>query len=70
MEKQTIKNKKINNNVKLKNDSKKKKSNFFSSFLKIIFHGLLLYFASSYLITNTLTWGKKVPNWRRYIPVN
>ncbi|ORY24499.1 hypothetical protein LY90DRAFT_115535 [Neocallimastix californiae] len=50
-----------------KNESKTK--NIVSALFKMLFHGVLFYFSASYLITNTFTWGKKFPNWRRYIPV-
>jgi len=68
MDKQSKK-KTSNKNLKLKNNYQKKEGGLMSSpFFKLLMNGILIYFAASYLITNTLTWGKKLPNWRRYIP--
>jgi len=61
--------KKTNENLKLKKNYKEKKGSVFISFFKLLFNGIAIYFAISYLTTNSFFWGRKPPNWRRYIPV-
>jgi len=60
--------KKTNENLKLKKNYKEKKGSIFISFFKLLFNGIAIYFAISYLTTNSFFWGRKPPNWRRYIP--
>ncbi|ORX79561.1 cytochrome b5 [Anaeromyces robustus] len=70
MEKQNFNNK--TNDTEEKKKLKKKYNNknhsVISTFFKLLLHGVIFYFSASYLITNTFSWGKKFPNWRRYIP--
>jgi len=30
---------------------------------------LVLFLTASYIVTNTFTWGRELPNWRKYLPV-
>ncbi|KAL3900790.1 MAG: hypothetical protein SGCHY_001099 [Lobulomycetales sp.] len=47
---------------------KPKSSSALGSVLSFLIALIVITLATSYLVTDTLTFGRKVPNWRKYIP--